>query len=115
MEWNADRITIYVTLNWRDRGPFHKSSYKRFLLYEFVEPVLNYGSNEFVAVTNLYETGPRSCRIPIYVLSHDPPNEECMTCTSSWGIYALELGASWLSLLDKPYSKREVASVTMVP
>ena len=23
------------------RGPFHKSSYERFLLYEFVEPVLN--------------------------------------------------------------------------
>ena len=38
-------------------GPFHKSSYKRFLLYEFVEPVLNYRSNEFVALTNLCETG----------------------------------------------------------
>ena len=35
------------------RGPFHKSSYERFLLYEFVEPVLNYRSNEFVALTNL--------------------------------------------------------------
>ena len=40
------------------RRPFHKSSYERFLLYEFVEPVLNYGSNEFVALTNLCETGP---------------------------------------------------------
>ena len=42
------------------REPFHKSSYERFLLYEFVEPVLNYMSNEFVALTNLCETGPRS-------------------------------------------------------
>ena len=41
-------------------GPFHKSSYERFLLYEFVEPVLNYRSNEFVALTNLCETGSRS-------------------------------------------------------
>ena len=39
-------------------GPFHKSSYERFLLYEFVMPVLNYGFNEFVAFTNLCETGP---------------------------------------------------------
>ena len=39
-------------------GPFHKSSYERCLVYEFVEPVLNYGSNEFVALTNLCETGP---------------------------------------------------------
>ena len=39
-------------------GPFHNSSYERFLLYEFVEPVLKYGSNEFVALTNLCETGP---------------------------------------------------------
>ena len=39
-------------------GPFHKSSYERVLLYEFVEPVLNYRSNEFVALTNLCETGP---------------------------------------------------------
>ena len=31
------------------RGPFHKSSYERFLFYEFVEPVLNYRSYEFVA------------------------------------------------------------------
>ena len=38
-------------------GPFHKSSYERFLLYQFVEPVLNYRSNEFVALTNLCETG----------------------------------------------------------
>ena len=41
------------------RGPFHKSSYERFLLYKFVEPVLNYRSNEFVALTNLCETVPR--------------------------------------------------------
>ena len=41
--------------NW---GPFHKSSYERFLLYEFVEPVFSYRSNEFVALTNLCETGP---------------------------------------------------------
>ena len=39
-------------------GPFHKGSYERFLFYEFVEPVLNYRSNEFVALTNLCETGP---------------------------------------------------------
>ena len=32
------------------RGPFHKSSYERFLLYR---------PNEFVALTNLCETGPR--------------------------------------------------------
>ena len=42
----------------RSRGPFHKNSYERFLLYEFVEPVFNYRSNEFVALTNLCETGP---------------------------------------------------------
>ena len=41
-------------------GPFHKSSYERFLLYEFVMPVINYGFNEFVAFTNLCETGPWS-------------------------------------------------------
>ena len=41
-----------------NRGPFHKSSYERFLLYELVEPVLSYRSNEFVALTNLCETGP---------------------------------------------------------
>ena len=50
------------------RGPFHKSSYERLLLYEFVEPVLNFWSNEFVALTNLCETGPiahhtHTCRI----------------------------------------------------
>ena len=39
-------------------GPFHKSSYEQFLLYEFVEPMLNYGSNEFVSLTKFYETGP---------------------------------------------------------
>ena len=39
-------------------GPFHKSYYEQFLLYEFVEPVLNYGSDEFVALANLCETGP---------------------------------------------------------
>ena len=42
----------------RPWGPFHKGSYERFLLYEFVEPVLKYRSNEFVALTNLWETGP---------------------------------------------------------
>ena len=41
-----------------DQGPFHKSSYERFSLYEFVEPVLNYRCNEFVALTNLCETVP---------------------------------------------------------
>ena len=46
------------------KGPFHKSSYERFLLYVFVEPVLKYGSNEFVARTNLCEVGP-SAPIPI--------------------------------------------------
>ena len=35
------------------RGLFHKGSYERYLLYEFVELVLNYGSNEFVALKNL--------------------------------------------------------------
>ena len=44
----------YVYSIW---GPFHKSSYERLLLYEFVEPVLNYRSNEFVALKNLCETG----------------------------------------------------------
>ena len=41
------------------RGPFHKSLYKRYLPYEFIEPVLNYRSHEFIALTNLYEMGPR--------------------------------------------------------
>ena len=49
-------------------GPFHKSSYERFLLYEFVEPVLNYGSNEFVALKNLCETGPCSFAIEVDML-----------------------------------------------
>ena len=40
-------------------GPFHKGSYERFLFYEFLEPVVNYRSNEFVALTNLCETGLR--------------------------------------------------------
>ena len=41
------------------RGPFHKSSYEQVLLYEFVEPVLNYiGLTNFVPLTNLCETGP---------------------------------------------------------
>ena len=31
------------------RGPFHKSSYEQVLLYEFVEPVLNY-----IGLTNSY-------------------------------------------------------------
>ena len=44
----------------RVRGSFHKSSYERFLFYEFVEPMLNYWCNEFVAFTNLSETGPRT-------------------------------------------------------
>ena len=46
----------------------------------------------------------RSCRIPIYVLSHYLPREECMTSTSSWGILAGDLGASWSSLLNKAHS-----------
>ena len=50
-------VEIYIIKHW---GPFHKSSYERFLLYEFVKPVLNYRSNEFVALTNLCETGPWS-------------------------------------------------------
>ena len=37
---------------------FHNSSYERFLVYELIEPVLNYGSNEFEALRNLCETGP---------------------------------------------------------
>ena len=36
-----------------------RRSKEQVLLYEFVEPVLNYRSNEFVALTNLCETGPR--------------------------------------------------------
>ena len=46
-------------MHYRTRGPFHKSLYERFLLYEFVEPVLKYRSNVFIALTNLSETGPR--------------------------------------------------------
>ena len=60
-----DELTICLH-NW---GPFHKSSYERFLLYEFVELVLNYRSNEFVALTNLCETGSRlsqCCRTILY-------------------------------------------------
>ena len=38
--------------------PFHKCSYERSSLYKFVEPVLNYRCNEFVALTNLCETVP---------------------------------------------------------
>ena len=54
--------------------PFHKSSYKRYLLNEVVEHVLNYVSNEFVALTNLCETGPwnlelLSAMIAMYLLS----------------------------------------------
>ena len=55
-------------------GPFHKSLYERVLLYVFVEPVLNYRSKEFVALTNLYETGPWSFDLrylfsmPVFVL-----------------------------------------------
>ena len=41
------------------RGPFHKNSYERILLYKFVEPVLNYRSNKLVALTILCEIGPR--------------------------------------------------------
>ena len=33
-------------------GAFHKSLYERFLLYQFIEPVLNYRWSEFVALTN---------------------------------------------------------------
>ena len=40
------------------RSPFHKSSYEQFLLYKFAKPVLNYRSNEFIALTNLCEAGP---------------------------------------------------------
>ena len=40
------------------RTPFHKNLYRRFLLYEFVKPVLNCRFNEFVAFTNLCVTGP---------------------------------------------------------
>ena len=35
-----------------------RGSYEGFLLYEFIVPVLKYGSNEFVALTNLCGTGP---------------------------------------------------------
>ena len=35
---------------------FHKSSYERFLLYEFVEPMCNCRRKKFVALTNLCET-----------------------------------------------------------
>ena len=47
-------------------GPFHKSLYEQFFLYEFIEPELNYGSNEFVALTNLCETGPWIADVCIY-------------------------------------------------
>ena len=59
------RISIVLCVHMRTRGPFHKSSYERFLLYEFVEPVLKYGSNEFVALTNLCETGRHIMEIPL--------------------------------------------------
>ena len=51
------QLPVWILYIW---GPFHKSSYERFLLYEFVKPVLNYRFNEFVALTNLCETGPCS-------------------------------------------------------
>ena len=38
--------------------PVSQRFVRTILVYEFVEPVLNYGSNEFVALTNLCETGP---------------------------------------------------------
>ena len=41
-------------------SPFHKSSYEWFSLYEFVEPVLNYDCNEFVALTNFGDMGTRA-------------------------------------------------------
>ena len=41
---------------------FHKSLYEQFLLYEFVEPVLNYKCNKFVALTNPCETVPSFSR-----------------------------------------------------
>ena len=48
----------------RDLGPVSQKFVRTILLYEFVKPVLNYRSNEFVALTNLCETGPRPpCRI----------------------------------------------------
>ena len=52
---NKNKNVVFVLVS-----RFHKSSYERFLLYEFVEPVLNYGCSDFVALTNLFETGPRS-------------------------------------------------------
>ena len=42
----------------KDMGPVSQKFARTILVYEFVEPVLNYGSNEFVALTNLCETGP---------------------------------------------------------
>ena len=39
-------------------GPISKSSYEKFLVYKFVELMLKYGCNEFVALTNLSEMGP---------------------------------------------------------
>ena len=39
----------------RTCGLFHKSLYKRFSLYEFVKPVLNYKCNEFIALAYLCE------------------------------------------------------------
>ena len=50
-------------------GPFHKSSYERFLLYEFVESVLNYGSNEFVALVNICETGLIHQKLNCYLVT----------------------------------------------
>ena len=51
----TEAVIAQVMRTW---GPFHKSSYEQVLLYKFVEPVLNYRSNEFLALTNLCETGP---------------------------------------------------------
>ena len=53
-----DELTELKIKHYEYKVRTYLHSYERFLLYEFVEPVLNYRSNEFVALTNLSETGP---------------------------------------------------------
>ena len=61
--WSVECGVLSIRHKFGARGPFLKSSYERFFLYEFVERVLNYRSNEFVALTNLCDTGPCYLRI----------------------------------------------------
>ena len=94
------------------RGPFLKSLYKRFMLHESVEPVLNYMSNEFVALTNLCETGPRipqwedlkdERRLVDKWTNRYPPSETMLSETSS----------HYKSILFRQQIFRQLSGVTM--